>query len=553
MHFSAPSRRVLGVSAAGAIAVSTTLFAVGGVAQAAGAWTFSTDTLTPTAPGVYEVTVPDGICGIDWTLVGGQGGSDQNGAAGAVGGEYEVTTVAQEGQVISLHRGGAGQAFASGAAGGTNASDLLNGNGTAGTGSGGGGGALTLVYSVAGGYALYAYGGDGAGVGGGSGGGDDQNAGDWLSGSVTCVGHDGAARTRTGNGLVTGTGIPCQAAPTPPAPAPEVDQPGTPVVKWIEGGEKSATMQIWAGYVPDGSSTPVYQYSLDGGAWKKLVASSEFQVTPTITGLVNGRTYSVRVRVTVDGVSSEPTAAQEVTPRHVIGAPTGATVTTGPGSLTISWAPPADPTGVTGYSVWAIPGADPQSNSGQLNCPRLDAAARSCTIGVPVGTEYSVGIVALDAGSRGDAAWLVSGKVNAAAAPSTLPKSSGALSTDKGAVSTVTSGGTVTLTGGGYLPFSTVTVVMFSDPVVLGTTTADAYGTISVTVSLPAGVTGEHDLVASGVDPSGKPHNLTMAVTVAAGPGLPDTGSDIALPALGGLAALAAGAGLLVAARRRAA
>ena len=540
------------MSAVGTIALSSTVLALGGVAQAAGPWTFSTDTLTPTAPGEYQVTVPDGICGIDWTLVGGQGGSDQGAVAGAVGGEYEVATAAQAGQVIDLYPGTAGTDQASGAAGGSNAFNAPSGNGAAGTGSGGGGGAATAVFYGQG-YGLMAYGGDGAGTGGGAGAGDEGNAYDALPGFVVGESHDGAARTRTGNGVVTGTGIPCPQPPAPPAPAPEVDQPGTPTVNWIEGGEKSATLQIWAGHLPEGSSTPVYEYSLDGGAWKKLIASADFQVTPTITGLVNGRTYAVRVRVTVDGVSSEPTAAQKVTPRHVVGAPTKATVTTGPGSLTISWAAPADPTGVTGYRAWALPGAEPQSDAGLVECPPMGAAARSCTIGVPVGTEYSVGIVALDAGGPGGAAWLVSGEVDAAAAPSALPTSSGALSTDKGAVSTVTSGGTVTLTGGGYLPFSTVTVVMYSDPVVLGTTTADADGAISLTVTLPAGVTGEHDLVASGVDPSGRPHHLTMAVTVAAGPGLPDTGADIALPALGGLAALAVGAGLVVAARRRAA
>jgi LPXTG-motif cell wall-anchored protein len=557
-------RRALGLLAVSTVGLSTAVIGVTGVASAATTtFTFSTDPAASVdQKGISALELdadPADTCAVAWVIDGAAGGNGKdsgNPVPASPGGHYTVTTEARSGDVFELYPGAKGEdsplgstsTSGDGGASGFDPSAAGQDGQYNGSNYGGGGGAASVV-AQDGSLLLAAFGGDGGlsgnhggteGVGGFAG--EHQN----FSGAKGTTGKP----VNKGVGVISGT-VTC----APPAPAaPEIEAPGTPTVNWIQGGEKSAQLQIWAGWVPEGATaTPVYEYSLDGGPWKKLVASDDFQVQPTITGLVNDRTYSVRVRMTVDGVSSEPTEAQEVTPRHVVGAPTKAAVTTGPGSLTISWAPPADPTGVTGYEVWAIPGAEPQSNAGQVDCPTLDVAARSCTIGVPVGMEYSVGIRALDANGGGDAAWLVSDEVQAAAAPSALPKSSGALSTSGGAGSTVTSGATVTLTGGGYLPGSTVTLVMYSTPVVLGTTVADEKGNISAEVTLPAGVRGNHTLVASGIDPSGKPRNLTMAVTVTGEGELPYTGADVALPALGGLAALALGGGLLFAARRRSA
>ena len=90
----------------------------------------------------------------------------------------------------------------------------------------------------------------------------------------------------------------------------------------------------------------------------------------------------------------------------------------------------------------------------------------------------------------------------------------------------------------------------------LTSTVADGAGNIYVTVTIPAGLAaGSHTLVAAGVDAQGNPRYLTLPITVAGGTtgsgGLAYTGASVAVPAIGGLAALVVGGGLVVAGRRR--
>ena len=112
------------------------------------------------------------------------------------------------------------------------------------------------------------------------------------------------------------------------------------------------------------------------------------------------------------------------------------------------------------------------------------------------------------------------------------------------------------VSGTGYLPGSTVTVLTHSSPQVLTTVVADPSGNFTVTVTVPAGLAaGQHTLVASGVDTLGNDRFTTLAVTVSAAgtASLAYTGADVGLPAIGGLAAVALGAGLIVVRRRAAA
>ena len=112
------------------------------------------------------------------------------------------------------------------------------------------------------------------------------------------------------------------------------------------------------------------------------------------------------------------------------------------------------------------------------------------------------------------------------------------------------------VSGTGYLPGSTVTVLIYSSPQVLTTVVADPSGNFTVTVTVPAGLAaGQHTLVASGVDTLGNDRFTTLAVTVSAAgtASLAYTGADVGLPAIGGLAAVALGAGLIVVRRRAAA
>ena len=74
-------------------------------------------------------------------------------------------------------------------------------------------------------------------------------------------------------------------------------------------------------------------------------------------------------------------------------------------------------------------------------------------------------------------------------------------------------GSQVTLIGGGFDPNTAVTVEIRSDPIQLGTTTADGDGGISVLVTIPVLPAGDHAVVAVGaVD--GHPHEVQVQITV---------------------------------------
>ncbi|MPQ99771.1 LPXTG cell wall anchor domain-containing protein [Modestobacter sp. I12A-02628] len=146
--------------------------------------------------------------------------------------------------------------------------------------------------------------------------------------------------------------------------------------------------------------------------------------------------------------------------------------------------------------------------------------------------------------------------------PPTPPSTPLTLTTDRGAISTIDPGQALTVVGTGFRPFSLATIVIYSTPIVLGEVMTDAAGDFRTTVTVPASLeAGAHSLVASGTAPDGSSRYLRMDVVMDApapaavtdgGPQLAETGASIALPVLAGLGLLAAGAGLLVAARRRA-
>jgi hypothetical protein len=113
-------------------------------------------------------------------------------------------------------------------------------------------------------------------------------------------------------------------------------------------------------------------------------------------------------------------------------------------------------------------------------------------------------------------------------------------------------GGQVHVVASGFKPNSSVQVSIHSAPVLLATTTADANGNIDVTVTVPSGFTpgSAHQIVASGVDPSGAQVSDTVNITLAGGSGsLPFTGADVLAIGVAGVALVGVGGFLLFAAR----
>ncbi|WP_409330141.1 fibronectin type III domain-containing protein [Trujillonella humicola] len=561
MHLAPPSRRALGLAAAGAVLTSSTVFALGGVASAAPSGAVETTNPFGVA---YDFdgdtdtwTLPAGYCAVEWHLEGAQGGagSDQ-GADGEAGLTLDIVTYVDDPAVattFTLAPGGSGGSSAGtvGGLGGVSPfTDEYSGydgyDEDSGGLAGGGGGAASIVIGPDG-FFLSASGGYGGGAedyAGWPGGGYNEVFAITSAPQVDGVG-DG------GDGSISAVGVLCR--------------PDAPYLNYAEGGDGSLTVDFHQ--FDDGDvAIAGYEYTTDGGShWLPLTTTvsgnrilGTFTTKSTGGALSNGATYTVQVRaIGTNGAASEPSQSVEGRPVKKIGAPTGVTVATTPSSLLVRWQPPAGGDTVTGYDVGYGTG-----EMGDQACVG-DATLRSCVIAAQPGADYTVTVYALDANSdAGMPATVHVGVVpaadSAASFPSSVPAKSGDLGGPAGQSSSVTPGSKITLTGSGYLANSTVTLLVYSSPQVLGTVVADANGAFTVTVEIPAGLAaGSHTLVAAGVDAAGNPRYLTMPITVtaagaAAGSGgLAYTGADVAVPALGGLAALALGGGLVLAGRRK--
>ncbi len=99
-----------------------------------------------------------------------------------------------------------------------------------------------------------------------------------------------------------------------------------------------------------GSPISDFEYSLDGDTWTTAATSTE---PLTISGLVTGRTYSVRVRATNAVGTGAASPASDVTPRTTPGAPSAVIAQSGDRSVALSWESPSDDGGesVTDYVV----------------------------------------------------------------------------------------------------------------------------------------------------------------------------------------------------------
>ncbi|BAL88562.1 hypothetical protein AMIS_33420 [Actinoplanes missouriensis 431] len=218
--------------------------------------------------------------------------------------------------------------------------------------------------------------------------------------------------------------------------------------------------------------------------------------------------------------------------------PTGVTVLAGTSSLQVSWQEP-EPNGVriTGYRAIAEPGPAVCVTTG----------ATSCLLGATAGVSYRVRVVALSAkGLSAPSAYSSAATPSAPPVATTPPDTEVPLATDQGRISAASPGESLTLVGTGYAAFSTVTLTLYSDPIVLAKTTTDPQGTFRQTVTVPDDLAhGSHAFTATGVDKSGEPRTMRMDVTVRPEPStLPVTGTSVLWMLVAGLSLTTAGAGL---------
>jgi hypothetical protein len=539
-------RRAASLLTAGTLGLSTVVVGSLGMAQAApSGFTFTSAVDT-------SIVVPAGTCAIQWAVIGARGGADSGATAASAPTERRITTTVTEGQTFTLAAGAAGASFADGSAGGTNpaGSGAYDGQaGNAGAGGGGGGGAASVVLEGGSVY-LSADGSAGAGSDGGAAGTSTVP----LTGDVTATDVDGATSNPGPSGLITGTGVACDDAG---AGVATLDPPWGPSFLGVTAGDRQLTISFVADSDGNAALPDRWEYSLDGGAWTVVEPDHTFDgLEFTLTGLTNGRSYTVGVRAVSD--VSGPSPAGDVTAApYTMNAPRRLAATAGPATLDITWSAPAagGTFPIAGYMVTGIrgPGRFP---SGELLCT-TDAATRSCSVKARPGLRYVVTVWAVDSvGNYGPTAEVTSGVVPL---PLRVPASDEPLG-GVTAGETLQAGQTVTLRGGGFQRNSPIQAAIYSTPTPLGTFETDGNGKFEIEVTIPTGMAaGEHSLIVSGFTPRGRQRVLRTDVivvasgTVTPGPGaeLAYTGAPVVGPAIGGLAAVVVGSGLLLVSRRR--
>ena len=530
MQLTSATRRALGLLAVSTVGMSTAVLGVTGIAQAA------VPSWTATADGQQD-PIPAGICAVEWTLTGGGAGLDSDGQAGDDAGVLYAVTPVAENDVFTLVPGGSGTDAADASTPGTGGTrddgdaSLEGDDGTVDAGVAGGGGGAASTVTSDGDIVLQAYGADAYGDAGGLGGGDSNlDTGAAYSEEDTDSSGD--------PGSITGEGVPCA--------------PATPELTWAEGLDGKVRLHFSEGYDGSDVATVSYEYTKNGGTtWTALPTPSddEGRLLADVTGLTNATEYTFQIRAVggADTAPSDPSEEAKATPYKKATAPGNVKVVTGDGKVTVSWtASTAGTYPIAGYGVgWYISGEN--YGNGGLLC-QTKATVFTCTAPVQPGVKHNLTVQAVDTG--GNSGEVVKTTTDVVPASSTVPKSDGTMTVPAGSSTAVPAGKTITFTGSGYAPNSTVTVTIYSTPQILTTVVTDGTGSFTVTVTVPAGLAaGKHTLVASGFDGAGKLRTLTLPVTVV--DGLAYTGADIGLPVMGGLAALTVGGALIFASRRR--
>ena len=344
---------------------------------------------------------------------------------------------------------------------------------------------------------------------------------------------------------------PTQVTPFTTPVVPTIMVPGPPTGLVATPGNGGAGLTFRPPANDGGSPITGYEVSTDGSStWSALstAAGAAGARTATVTGLTDGTPYAVRVRAI--NIAGTGTPSNSVTVTTGV-SPTAVSVQGGTSSLVVSWHPPAGGATVTGYLAVAHPGPATCTTTGAL----------SCVLGGVAGTSYTVTVTATVGGvSSVPSASSGSAVPTAPAVADIPPATSLVLTTDKGAISTAAPGQGIVIIGTGFAAFSTVILTLYSDPVVLQSVVTDTNGSLATPVTIPTSLSaGGHTITAAGVGQDGVARTMNLAVNIRANavisaPGpltLPVTGLPVSSIAPFGLAVLATGAALFLAARPR--
>ncbi|WP_433828281.1 fibronectin type III domain-containing protein [Actinoplanes sp. CA-015351] len=273
---------------------------------------------------------------------------------------------------------------------------------------------------------------------------------------------------------------------------PTAGAPGSPTAVLASGRNGSALVS-WTAPAAVGNGivryTATATATIDATDAHACVTTSVTALSCVVPDLTNLREYRVTVVAIGRAASgnSAPSTPVSVTPSLVPAAPTNVQVTAGAKNLTVTFAHGEGGGTATGFTATATGGTTP------LTCPTTTAAATSCVIsGVTPGTNYTVTVVGHGtiAGAVSEASapvGPVKGLLAAAPAPPTsVPSSSGSVTSSAGTA--VRLNGVTTITGTGYAPNTGITIGIYPGAYRLATTTTDATGAFSASVTI-AGVT----------------------------------------------------------------
>jgi titin len=345
---------------------------------------------------------------------------------------------------------------------------------------------------------------------------------DGASWQPLAVQDDGSTATATLSGLDNGATYTVRVrahnevgpgdASAPVEVTPRPDQAGAPSRLSVSSGNNGLVVRFQPPDDTGGSAVNGYQVSVDNGTtWVAADTSTTGDgesLAASVTGLTNGVSYAVRVRaVTAAGAGASGDAVTVVP--GIPGTPLAVSAVAGVSSITVTWEPPSSTdVPVVGYLVIAEPGP--------ASC-RPAAGQRSCVLSAVAGRQYRVRVVAetaagLEASSPLSRAVTPRGP----AVPATAPAAPTTLTTDKGKIGLAVPGQAITVIGTGFAPLTTITVMLYSEPITLGTAVTDATGSFALPVTIPAGLDpGAHTFLASGVDPAGATRQMALPVTVA--------------------------------------
>ncbi|MGV8965609.1 MAG: fibronectin type III domain-containing protein [Cellulomonas sp.] len=349
-----------------------------------------------------------------------------------------------------------------------------------------------------------------------------------------------------------------------PAAATPRTVPGAPTDLSLVPADGAATASWQAPTDDGGNAVTAYrvQTSTDGTTW--VTVTDTAATSSVVTGLTNGDAVQVRVLAINEAGPSVPSASATSTPRTVPGAPTITGVAIGNRSLTITFAPPASTGGATiltyqysldGGTNWVArhsgSTASPMviggltngqayavliravneagsgsASSSHTGTPELAPIPVAGLLG-PVIPELTPGRTVLEVdgetavvqtGTAGGAWTAGADGFTVSLQPVTPGGGLASVDPTTGLI-TMTVGGSVRVSGTGFLSGSTVDVWLFSTPYLLGEVVVGADGSFAATLPLPAGVAaGEHTIQLNGVSQDEMVRSLSTGVVIQAVP-----------------------------------